>query len=282
MILVALLYVEVYLNVPLVLAFLELLDIGLGPQLAVAVIIFGMPSRIIVLSAPGWTMRMFSRIWPASASEQQSRPWYIHDQAMDDVETALDLTHLEQSRVLGMFSGYLERARDGEPAGTIREWAREVNIRIDEFLNELGRQRPGQSTERLNLILSRQKLITWLEEQFSTIPEVLRQLPEDPTLDMFRISVVEGTDAAFLIFLDALEEDDPDGWEFVEQLMGDRRVLMQEVRARYLTLTAEDASDQQRIIVDATNAVENIFFLLSQLTRDFQDAGRAAATPAEA
>ena len=41
-------------------------------------------------------------------------------------------------------------------------------------------------------------------------------------MDGFRMSVVEGTDAAMLIFLDALEEDDADGWEFVEQLMGDR------------------------------------------------------------
>ncbi len=283
LILVALLYIEVYANVPLVLAFLQMLDIGLGPKLAIAVIIFGMPSRIVVLAAPDWTMRLFSRIWPASIAEQQSRPWYIHDQAMDDVETALDLTHLEQTRVLGMFSDYLERAREGQPAGLVREWAREVNARIDEFLDELGRQRPGQSSERRNLVLSRQKLITWLEEQFSTIPEVLGGLPEDDlTLDTFRTAVVEGTDAAFLIFLDALEEDDPDTWEFTEQLMGDRRVLMQEVRARYLALTPEDAGDQQRIIVDATNAVENIFFLLSQLTRDFQESGREAAAAAAA
>ena len=181
-----------------------------------------------------------------------------------------------------MFSDYLEHARDGQPAGAVREWAREVNGRIDEFLDELGRQRPGQSSERRNLVLSRQKLITWLEEQFSTIPEVLGGLPEDPTLDAFRMSVVEGTDAAFLIFLDALDEDDPDGWAFVEQLMGDRRVLMQEVRARYLALTPEDAGEQQRIIVEATNAVENIFFLLSQLTRDFQESHSAAAAPVEA
>jgi len=185
--------------------------------------------------------------------------------------------------VLGMFSGYLEQAREGQPAGAIREWAREVNARIDEFLDELGRQRPGQSSERRNQVLSRQKLITWLEEQFSTIPEVLGGLPEDDlTLDTFRMSVVEGTDAALLIFLDALEEDDPDGWDFVEQLMGDRRVLMQEVRARYLALTPEDAGEQQRIIVDATNAVENIFFLLAQLTRDFQESESAVAAPVEA
>ena len=54
------------------------------------------------------------------------------------------------------------------------------------------------------------------------------------------------------------------------------------LRARYLALTPEDAGEQQRIIVEATNAVENIFFLLSQLTRDFQESHSAAAAPVEA
>ena len=128
-------------------------------------------------------------------------------------------------------------------------------------------------------MLSRQKLITWLEEQFASLPELLRELPEDDlALEAFRISVVEGTDAALLIFLDALEENDPDSWAFVGQLMGDRRSLMQELRARYLSMAPEEDDVRHRIIVDATNAVENIFFLLAQLTRDFQaDTTRRAA-----
>ncbi|MDE2787440.1 MAG: Na/Pi symporter [Chloroflexota bacterium] len=279
-ILVILLYVEVYAQVPLVKALVTWPDIGLGPQMALAVIVFGMPSRIVVLSAPDWTMRLFARIWPASAEEERSRPQFIHDQAIDDVATALDLAHLEQKRVLGRFSEYLEQARMGQPLGAVRQSTLEVNGRIEEFLTELGQRNPGQDSERRNTVLSRQKLITWLEEQFSTLPDLLRDLPEDDTLEMFQISVVEGTDAALLIFLDALEEDDPDSWAFVEQVMGDRRSLMQDVRARYLAMAPEEDDGRHRIIVEATNAVENIFFLLAQLTRDFQGERRETATVA--
>ena len=190
--------------------------------------------------------------------------------------TALDLAHLEQKRVLGRFSEYLEQARMGQPLGAVRQSTVEVNSRIDEFLAELGQRNPGQDSERRNAVLSRQKLITWLEEQFSTLPNLLRDLPEDDMLEMFQISVVEGTDAALLIFLDALEEDDPDSWAFVEQVMGDRRTLMQDVRARYLAMAPEEDDGRHRIIVEATNAVENIFFLLAQLTRDFQGERREA------
>ena len=59
--------------------------------------------------------------------------------------------------------------------------------------------------------------------------------------------------------------------------MGDRRSLMQEVRARYLALTPEEEAGQHRAIVEATNAVENIFFLLAQLTRDFREESTAKA-----
>ena len=270
-ILVVLLYIEVYGGVPLVKALVTWPEIGLGPQMAFAVIVFGMPSRLVVLSAPAWTMSLFARIWPAGAEEQRSRPQYIHDLAVDDVATALDLVHLEQKRVLARFSEYMEQARTGQALGEVRQSTVELNSRIDEFLGELGQRNPGQDTERRSTVLSRQKLITWLEEQFSSLPGLLRELPEDdPTLEVFQTSVVEGTDAALLIFLDALDEDDPDSWAFVQQMMGDRRSLMQDMRARYLAMAPEEDDGRQRIIVDATNAVENIFFLLAQLTRDFQ------------
>ena len=51
--------------------------------------------------------------------------------------------------------------------------------------------------------------------------------------------------------------------------MGDRRVMMQEVRSRYLPTEPDDDPERRRLIVEATNAVENIFFLLARLMREF-------------
>ena len=79
------------------------------------------------------------------------------------MDTSLDLVHLEQKRVLGMFSSYLEAARTRQNADGARQSVRELNSRIDEFLAELGLRHPSRSIERRNAVLSRQKLITWLE-----------------------------------------------------------------------------------------------------------------------
>ena len=62
-----------------------------------------------------------------------------------------------------------------------------------------------------------------------------------------------------------------DSLSLAERLMGDRRILMQGVRARYSLAEPEGGNYWQRGIVEATNAVENIFFLLAQLTLEFRN-----------
>ena len=269
-ILVPLLYIELYLDVPLVKAAILSTDIGLAAEIALVVILYGTPSRIVALAAPDWTVRLFSRFWPASQAEQISRPRYIHDRALDDAETSLDLAHLEQKRVLSMFSGYLEMARTRVDYGGIRQSTRELNDRIREFLAGVELHHPSRSVERRNSVLSRQKLIAWLEEQFSDLCDSLRELPDGSPLSDLHSSLIEGIDSAFLVFLDAIESDDEDAWLFAGQLIGDRRGVMQEIRARYLQAMPEEGGNQQHDVVRATNCVENIFFLLAQLTSELR------------
>ena len=271
LILIPLLYVELYLDVPLVKAALVSTDMAMASQVALMIILYGTPSRIVVLAAPDWTARLFARFWPVSETEELSRPKYIHDRALTDVDTSLDLVHLEQKRVLGMFSSYLDAARTRQIAGAARQSVRELNSRINEFLAELELRNPSHSIERRNAVLSRQKLITWLEEQFSNLNDRLREIPEEPPLGDFHSLLVEGTDSALVVFLDALESEDRDDWELAGQVMGDRRELMQRVRSQYIQEVHETGRGQQsRSIVGSTNSVENIFFLLTQLTREYQ------------
>ena len=269
-ILVPLLYIELYLDVPLVKAAILSTDIGLAAEIALVVILYGTPSRIVALAAPDWTVRLFSSFWPASQAEQISRPRYIHDRALDDAETSLDLANLEQKRVLSMFSGYLEMARTRVDYGGVRQSTRELNDRIREFLAGVELHHPSRSVERRNSVLSRQKLIAWLEEQFSDLCDSLRELPDGSPLSDLHSSLIEGIDSAFLVFLDAIESDDEDAWLFAGQLIGDRRGVMQEIRARYLQAMPEEGGNQQHDVVRATNCVENIFFLLAQLTSELR------------
>lgn len=273
-ILVPLLYIEVYLGLPLVKAGALYPEIGLASQIAMVIILYGTPSRVVILAFPDWTVRWFSRLWPSSPAEQLSTPQFIHDEALRDLETSLDLVGLEQKRVLSMLSGYLESARTGRAPWGGAQPVKELRGRIDEFLSNLEARNPGQGIERRNTALSRQKLIAWLDDQFESLAATFRAMPDDQPLADLRTALVEGTDAAFLVFLDSLESGGEGDWDLAEQVMGDRRRLMQSVRVRYMEADGETGEVRGHAgILESTNAVENIFFLLAQLAREYRSEG---------
>ena len=270
-ILVPLLYIEVFLDLPLVKAGVLWVEIGLASQIALVIILYGTPSRIVILAVPDLITEWFARLWPSSADEQLSQPQFIHDRALDDVETSLDLVDLEQRRVLGMLPGYLDAARTGQPPWGGAQPIGELRGRIDEFLSGLETRNPRQAIERRNAALSRQKLIGWLDDQFIALTAALRQMPEGQHPDGLRTALVEGTDAAMLVFLDSLGSGDGEDWGLAEQVMGDRRRLMQAMRVQYMETDPETVEAGGHAgVLESTNSVENIFFLLAQLIREYR------------
>ena len=115
-------------------------------------------------------------------------------------------------------------------------------------------------------------MIVWLDDQFANLCATIREMPDDPSLNEFRDSLIEGTDGAFVVFLDALEDGSQEDWSIAEQLMADRRTLMQTFRARFIQASGQKTggNQEQAGIVEGTNSVEIIFFLLGQLTREYR------------
>lgn len=170
-----------------------------------------------------------------------------------------------------MLSGYMESARNGQTPWGGAQPVRELRDRIDEFLGNLESRNPGQGVERRNAALSRQKLIAWLEDQFESLAATLREMPDDQRLSDLRTALIEGTDAAFLVFLDSLETGGEGDLTLAEQMMGDRRRLMQGLRVRYMEADLETRDGGGHLeILESTNSVENIFFLLAQLIREYR------------
>ena len=107
--------------------------------------------------------------------------------------------------------------------------------------------------------------------------DTLRGMSDDQSWADLRTALIEGTDAAFLVFLDSLESEGEGDWNFAEQVMGDRRRLMQSVRVRYMEADQGTVEIQGHSgILETTNSVENIFFLLAQLIREYRRDGDSA------
>ena len=178
---------------------------------------------------------------------------------------------LEQRRVLDMFPRYFDAVRQGTELETPRKAIREVLSEIDAFLIDMRGRHSAQSNEGRSSMLTRQKLLFWLEEQLAVLCGALRELNEQSALHGLRTSFTEGIDAVLLSMLHAVETGDKDAWKLAKKLTGNRGEQMSTMRRRYLE-TERFLDDGQRAqLITVTNAAEQTFFLLSKLAQEFEN-----------
>ena len=75
----------------------------------------------------------------------------------------------------------------------------------------------------------------------------------------------EGVDAAFLSLHTAIESDDDEWWSMATKLVDDRSDLMSNIRRTYRQSGQPLDEAERARIVEITNTVEQIFFLLAKL-----------------
>ncbi len=270
-IMVPLLYIELYFDVPLVKAMFLSMDLGLGQQLALVYIstsVFGVP---IMLATLGPMEQILKKLWPATVTEELSRTKFIYNHALGDVETSLVLADLEQRRVLDMFPIYFDAVRQGTELETPQKAVREVLFEIDAFLIDLRGRHSAQSNEGHSSMLTRQKLLFWLEEQLAVLCGALQELNEQSALHGLRTSFTEGIDTVLLSMLHAVETGDKDAWKLAKKLTGNRGEQMSTMRRRYLEMEWFVDDEQRAQLITVTNAAEQTFFLLSKLAQEFDN-----------
>ena len=142
---------------------------------------------------------------------------------------------------------------------------------IDAFLIALRGRHSAQSNEGRSSMLTRQKLLFWLEEQLAVLCEALQELNEKSALHSLRTSFTEGIDAVLLSMLHAVETGDKDAWKLAKKLTGNRGEQMSTMRRRYLKMERFIDDGQRAQLITVTNAAEQTFFLLSKLAQEFDN-----------
>ena len=269
----ALLFIELNLGIPMVKAFLLSIDVDLSMQMAILFLLLNLPAAPLFLII-GRIDRSFERLWPATKEEEMSQPLYINDHSFGDVATALSLVDLEQKRVISRFSQYLDVVRQDGGIQYLMASTRELNSHVDVFLRDLSAHQSDFDTEQMISIQGRQKLITWLEEQFSELCIGLNSLDDTSDLRNFKHSFVEGIDAVMLVINDDTMAGDVDSPYFSTELTSDRSGLMREIRATYLEGDFKPSKENRVRIMNITDAAERIFFLLSKLADGIEGSKR--------
>ena len=269
-IVVPLLYLELHLDLPGMKALVLALDLNLDRQLALVYVFLNVLPLPIMLAGLGLWAAILDRLWPNSQADELSQPKFIHDHAHVDIETSLVLIDFEQKRVLETLPQYFEAVRENRNVGRMRSAIRNVLRECSEFIRDLHVTHFSKAVEERNLMMNRQKLLGWLEEGLGVLCETLCEIDE-PALASFRTSMCEGVDSALLSLIEAVETHDSVSWELADQIIGDRGAMMRRVRHDYLDRDPPLRESEQINILLITNAVEEVFFVLSRLKMEFRD-----------
>ena len=183
LIFVPMLYAELHLGLPLVRTAILSSELPLAQSIALACILVEVTTSLVQLALLGPAARLVERWWPTTEAETLSRPRFLHDRAVDDPDAALRLVDLEQRRLLDILARCLDSVRQGAGLGSLREAAKDVLVRITEFLDDLGASHPDWGVDLQNSMLTRQRLLIWLEERILEFCDVVHVMPRRPGLE---------------------------------------------------------------------------------------------------
>ena len=271
-VLVPLLYAEIHFGIPLVKALVFSVDLDLDQQLALVYVLLGVFLVPLMLVGLGASARVLDRLWPASQVDELSQPKFIHDHASVDVDSSVVLVDLEQKRAVSNLSQYFDAVRRGRSVRPLRDASRKLLADVSGFLDDLRAAHPMQGVEDVNAMRNRQKFLGWLEDAVGVLCETLAELTDRSALTRFRTSICESVDGVLLSLVDAMESDDAMSWEIARQLTGERGEMMRKVRMQYLELEPPLSKLELINVLLITNSVEETFFLMSKLEKEFNPA----------
>lgn len=270
-IMVPLFFIEIYGGVPLVKAFVNMFSEDHDRHIAYAFIIFNVvPGLLLMLLLPQ-SARLLARLWPETAAEIASRPVYLHDQAIRDPETAIDLVVLEQGRLIGALSTVLGQLRDGKPDAEIADLRAGTEIlasTILETVNDLSEARLSQDGyDRLNAVLTRQHALWAAHETLGSIAGDMAALRVSPQGERFATAIIEGVDSIVLT-LDALARDySQEEADLLLAATSEDGNGLKSLRATYLAEESALDPEQRTRLLAAANHAERMIWVLGEVGR---------------
>lgn len=263
--------IERYGHVPLIEHLVQWISTTLATRLALVQICFNfIGAGLMTLLMP--TMRRFlASRFPPLPDEDDGQPAYIHDQAGQEPDSALDLARLEQRRLASYLPRYLDITRKHARDGAVRLDRQNhsftaLGTTVRDFLTGL-REAPFDAVgyDRLNRAINLQRLLDGLNE---TLVELARtsRLTDDAALARRLLSnVVEGIDAVLLTMVDALGDSSGEDRTLFHTMTRHRGEVMQRLREAYLAADAQLSTAEKGTILIVTNLAERALWLLGQI-----------------
>ena len=279
-ILVPAFYLEIYAEVPFIMAFAASLTDDVAMQLAWINLLFNVVPGVVLFPFVGLITGLLGKLYPQTAEEQLSRPMYLLEQTGEDPHNALGLVELEQTRLIEILAGCFEVMRGGGDAVQLERLSEgfdslgeAVRGAIDDLSNH--QQLSPVLYERLNGLLNIQHNLEIASTEVQSLARELSALQGTGRGERFSLVAVDGIDAILLTFLDVARERSELDATMLRQMTSEDG--MTRVRKAYL---AEDSGEEltaatRMQLLAAANHCERLIWLFGEMGETYSSLSRA-------
>lgn len=213
---------------------------------------------------------VLQRLAPPTVEQSLSRPAFIHDDALEVPEAAVDLVEKEQSRLCGITLRLLdtmrEESREDGDAATLFAASCSLRVEITSFLAELVRRQISGDTVAAVLALERR------QENLNALADALRQFVGacgggkfSPRVQALVDRLAESLHLIFTAAQDAWATRDAIDLEMLLKLTEDRGEMMERLRRSCQAQGVGISPDESSTLSYATTLFERMVWLLRQL-----------------
>ena len=262
---------EIGWGVPLVRALA--LEAGPNPanQIAIVNIVFNLLPGLILLALYSPGARILARFWPESPEEQASKPRYLHDQATEDPDTALDLIELEQTRMLELFSDAFNVMREQQDTharlDALKDAFDTLSNTIRETINDLTaiHRLSLEAYNRLDMILNIQHSMEAAAAEIHGLGLEFHDLRQTEAGKRFASSAIEGLDFILMILADVAAKAEEEDAAMLSTMTSEDGNGIAAVRSAYLAEESGlDKSARMRLLA-AANHCERLIWLFREI-----------------
>lgn len=243
-------------------------DGGARAAVSVLFLVLQLAGAVPVSLARGLTERIARYFSPPSTEDDASRPRYIHERAVEQVATALDLSDQESARIVKLLPNLLPDldvgGADYSPQDRDAFWKGSTAIvqAVDHFLVDV--IRAGAARESLDIALHQQARLETIRALVDTLHDFSVVVGQFDSVPPLAFNLSESLRTIVLSLADAIEGGAPDDFDLLIDLTADRSEMLDRIR-RALAAAAPGAEEDSRRLMHATSLFERAVWLVRRL-----------------
>lgn len=230
---------------------------------------------LIMLGFTSPLKRLAEKFSPPSKVETLARLKFVQENALQDPDTALQLTAKESDRVVSRLPSYLQPLRKEESdiqvhgeLNDLHQAATELNGAINEIFTELfGQDMRKNDAETLIHIQNQHRIQENLEQQLYELTILLGQDLKNQELAKAQQMMIEGLHAILTFAAGTVEKTDIQDLKLLLNMTGDRSGLVAGMRKSYLGGSEIISPDSRSTFLHMTNVYQRIVWLLNSWTQ---------------